>query len=160
MLNRIRIRSSIPIDQLEHLSQHIEQNAPAFNLPRFIFMALGEVQDLLHLSVQSVEDIGVHQTQQDQESRTDRGPDNAANRTEAVEALRHSRGGSCHYNRGDDDNPVRRVSTDRDLFRQSASTHVEWPSEKKVPTVTGLWPPASSRLVIKSIAWSFPLASV
>lgn len=30
--------------------------------------------------------------------------------------------------------------------------HVECPSEKKVPTVTGFCPVASSRLVIKSIA--------
>lgn len=31
-------------------------------------------------------------------------------------------------------------------------THVEWPNEKKVPTVTGFCPVASSRRVIKSMA--------
>jgi hypothetical protein len=35
-------------------------------------------------------------------------------------------------------------------------TIVEWPREKKVPTVTGLWPAARRRLVIRSMAdiWS------
>jgi hypothetical protein len=34
------------------------------------------------------------------------------------------------------------------------ATNVECPKEKKVPTVADCWPVATSRLVIRSIAWS------
>ena len=38
------------------------------------------------------------------------------------------------------------------MHAEDGAAHVEWPSEKYIPTVTGLWPVAMSRRVIKSMA--------
>lgn len=84
-------KTCLPVNNLEHLPENTEHNSSALNLPRLILLTDGKVQDLLHLSVQLVQNVRVHETQEDQKRRTDRGANNATNSAEAVEA----RGDRC-----------------------------------------------------------------
>lgn len=96
----------LPVNKLEHLPKNIEHDSSTLNLPSLILLTSGKVQDLLHLSVQLVQDVRIHKTQEDQKRRTDRGANNATNSAEAVEARRDRCCSGGHDDRGDDDNPV------------------------------------------------------
>jgi hypothetical protein len=140
-----------PIDQLEHALKHIEQHTPALNLPRLILVPFRQIQHLLHLHVELVQNVKIHQAQQDQERGADRRPDYPADGAEAVEARRYRRSSSRYDDRCDNDN-AGTVRASLDLIDRNG-TYVECPREKNVPTVTGCWPVASNLRVIKSIAW-------
>lgn len=56
-------------------------------------MTLGQIQNLLHLLDELVQDICVHETEEDQERSTDRATNDPANPAEAIEPGRHSGSG-------------------------------------------------------------------
>jgi hypothetical protein len=58
-----------------------------------------------------------------------------------------------------DTHPRNYVLGKDDYLRKMDRTHVEWPKENHVPTVTGLCPAATNRLVIRSIAFKHQVSS-
>ena len=54
------------------------------------------------------------------------------------------------------DRPAQPLDPDREHERRAAKTIVEWPREKKKPTLSGRWPSVISLRVVLSIApmWS------
>lgn len=144
----------LPVNQFEHFLQNGEQNATALDLPGLVGLVLGQAEHLLHLPDELVENVRIHYTKQDQECGADGAANDSADGTEAVK-LRGNGCSSCRDdNRCNDDDSGILLAYKLTHPIGFTSTHVEWPREKKVPTVTGFCPVASSRLVIKSMACS------
>lgn len=74
----------IPIDQLEHLFEDSEQDPPTFYLPSLMVFSLWKVEDPLQFLDKFVQNVRIHQTQDDQEGRTDGGSDDSTHGAEAV----------------------------------------------------------------------------
>lgn len=107
----------------------------------------------MHLFKQLVEDVRIHDTQQDEKGGADGAADDTADGAETVEPRGYCSSSGCHDNRGDNDNADIDYQYEEVSSTANIDTYVEWPNEKKVPTVTGICPVASSLLVIKSIAY-------
>ena len=91
----------LPINESEHRLQNPKKDSTPFDFP-LLFLAFLVVKGLLHLLNELVEDIPIHDAQQDKECGTDRAPNYTTNFAIVVEPIRHGCCG-CGYNYGSND---------------------------------------------------------
>ena len=103
--NTKRVHLPRPIDQFEHPLQNTEEEASTFDLPCLLGCFLGLKSDnFLHLHDKPVQDVRIHDSQQEEEGGGHRGANYSADIAEAVEAFGYTSCGGRHNNRCDDDN--------------------------------------------------------
>lgn len=106
-----------------------------------------------HLFNQFIQDPKVHECQNEQECRRNRGPNHTPHPLKPIETLAEGSCGGRHSNRSYHYySVVRYIVSALCGLGLYAGTDVEWPKEKNVPTVTGRCPAAIRRRVMRSIA--------
>lgn len=86
-----------PVNHLEHALEDVEEASPTVDLEVFIFLftRMGG-QQRIELLYQAVQDVNVHDAQQDQESGGHGGADNATDLGESVKLVGDGRGRGCN----------------------------------------------------------------
>ena len=82
----------IPVNEFEHLLEDLEQTSGTLNLEARFLGRCG-AEKLLHLLDELVEDVYVHDAEDDQEGGGHRGTDDAADLAERAESVADGRGG-------------------------------------------------------------------
>lgn len=92
------------VDELEHALQDAEKHAAALDFPGLFRRLVGlHPNDLSDLHDELVQNVGIHDSEEDQECRRDGSADDATDVAKAVETAGHARRRGCHDNRGDND---------------------------------------------------------